>query len=61
MRLSRLEQLKYELNKEIKGLEKSHSESPNNKLVSEMLLIKQKQFDNVSSRLANLRIKQNDL
>lgn len=57
MRLSRLEQLKYELNDEVSGLEKSHLESPNNQLISEMLEIKRRQLDNVSARLSNLRRK----
>lgn len=57
MRLSRLEQLKYELDDEVSGLEKSNLESPNNQLISEMLEIKKRQLDNVSARLSNLRRK----
>lgn len=60
VRISRLEQLKYELESEVSGLEKSKSEHPTNQLINEMFEIKKRQLDNVSARLANLRRK-NDL
>ena len=51
---SRLEQLKYELEQELSGLQRSHDESPNNQLINELLEAKTRQYDNVSARLANL-------